>query len=141
MASQVAYDTIKAAVVAAVTPTPVYDWDEVDPEENQSDVAWIALEEDPASEDPISLGDPTSQCTREEGEITVHVFSPAAGGIAGARQIADTIRKSIRWRSLSQTTRALQCDPGLPGIIRDGRWTSVETAIAYQHDTYEDITT
>lgn len=141
MASGTAYDSIKAFLQAALTPTyPVLDFDQIDTAIEQSSAPFVAIEEDFGEESITSFGTQAQTCIREEGAFTAHVFVPSLSGLAAGRTIADLIRDGVRWRDTGSNVKLLSTDPPAPGFVNDGRWSSVEVSITYQRDSVEDIT-
>jgi hypothetical protein len=131
MASASAYSLIKAEVVAAVAPLEVLDFEQIDPDQPQSDAIWIAIEEDFASDALRTIGCPTSATVQETGGMTLHLFIPGPDGLADGRTLADSIRSALRWKTLADGVQIGDIDPAVPGLLNSGAWSSLEIILDY----------
>lgn len=132
MASVSVYDAIKNFL--ATTFNGVYqvlDFDEIDPVLEQGQEAFIALEETPGTEELIGFGDETNLCTREDGVLILHCFTPGPEASAAARTFADQVRDSLRYQVLSGV-RILDVDPPDLVGLNNGLWASATSSVNFE---------
>lgn len=139
MASSEVYETIFGAVQAAVTPTAVRRWEEIDQETEQLDMPFLAIEDGDAQEELVSIGMPAFACLRETGSIAVHVFVPAATSLKVGREIADVLRYGLSNRQLhgvyGHFIQVAAGQPPLPVLYDLGRWSAVIVSLPYTMDS------
>ena len=142
MSSTQAYAGVKAALEALVlTGSPdVLDFEQFDPQAQQGDGAWIALEEAFSSESLETYGCPDTNHLLEDGALTVHVYSPiaASGGMAVTRALADEIRTGLRWADLSDGLHVRNIMPAYPSAYV-GRWNAMEFTVEYERRFTDDL--
>ena len=136
MSSTTVYTEIKGYLQTLYTGVyPVVDFDEIDPILSQGTDPFLALEEVTSDESMIAMGDLSAVCLREVGAIVVHCFTPAPQSSAAARSIADSVRESIRFRSIN-AVQVYEVTPPDSGIMNDGLWTAGAVAVSYEYDTH-----
>lgn len=134
MSSEIVYSTVKQALALSVSPVPVLDYEDLDPQLQQGDLPFLALEEDFADESLMTMGCPATTGLREDGTFTIHVFVLATEGLEAARILADTIRDWMRLETLDQGIEVLATHPAYPSASNSGRWSSMELMIEYQRN-------
>lgn len=134
MSAQTPYDLIVAKLKADLEPLYTFvEWEKLVDGLNSIEGPFLAVE-DVFSEDQLaSIGTPTMNCFREEGDIDVHIFVPATEGFGLARSIAEQVRSSIRMKVLSPNVETLLANPPNPGLIADGLWSSMIVGITFRH--------
>ena len=138
MSSKNPYDAIRADLVAGLA-YPVLDWEDTESELEESEAAFLALEDDFSAEETASIGSPGSNLVRETGALRVHIFTPAESGLDAARLIGEEIRDRLRFSQLSAPGGTIveikNCDPPSPGMLNEALWNSKIVGVAYQYDT------
>lgn len=135
MASTVVYNEIKGHLQTQFAPMPVLDFDQLEPALEQQQNNFLVLEEVVTFEELIGIGDPQNLCVSENAVFLVHVFVPAPESSAVARALCDQVQASLRFQTLNDV-RVNEANPGEPGALNDGLWTSYNTAVSvdyYQH--------
>jgi hypothetical protein len=101
----------------------VLDFDQIEPQLEQGTTSFLVVEELFASEAPMSIGDRTATCLREEASVLVHIFVPAPEASSAARTLADTVRQRIAYQTINGV-RILSASPPDLEILNDGLWTA-----------------
>lgn len=133
MASVQAYDSLKSAIQTGIAPVAVLDFDQIEASMEQSTTAFTVLEE--AVEDEELVGFGGALCSREQGVILVHAFTPAPESSAASRALAETVQDLLRSQVLSNGLRIFAVDPPAPGSANNGLWTVYQVAVNYEFDT------
>jgi hypothetical protein len=133
MSTTVPYQELKAYLQTAFQPTPVLDFDSIDPQLEQSNNPFLCIEEIVGFEDLISIGDPSALCFREEVDFLVHAFVPSPESSALARQLAEQVMVSLRLRNLG-ATRVSKLEPPEPEDANDGLWTVYGITVSLIND-------
>lgn len=133
MASVEVYNDLKATLQTQLSPVPVLDFDSIDPDQEQSEVAFIALEELVEDEALTAFGG--NLCYTESGVIAVHHFVDAPESSAAARTFAENTQNLLRSQTLAGGTRIFEIDPPAPASANNGLWTVYTVAVTYELDT------
>lgn len=139
MSSPHVYDTIKAAIVAGVA-YPVIDFDQIEETLQQGSDIFIALEEIVGEDVMLSFGNPDSVCTRENGSIIVHCFTPAPESSQASRVVAQEIKELFFHSQTIDGVRVVSVTPPDVELSNDGLWGAGSVAIIFAYDQYRATT-
>lgn len=135
MASGVCYEAIRTTLATSFPGTPILRWEDVDPDSEQGDAPWFALEDSVATETALSIGSPNGRCLREAGTLSVHVLVPSTGNLEVARRQGDQIRDNLRFQRLATSNglwvEVAQIDPPGQEFAGFGRWHAMTVNVTY----------
>ena len=96
----------------------------------------MAVEDNGAVEEGVSIGAPTANWIRADGEILAHVIFPSSGSLAAGRQIGETIKAVLRYQTINLgvdgSVRTVATIGPDSGDIHSGLWHSVLITILFE---------
>jgi hypothetical protein len=114
MASEDTRTAINAAVVAAASPTPVFDLSDyvtLDDALAEIDSEAVLIQYTTSGERAQSVGGPGSTGWEEDGTVTLHLVVPTGFASAPAIQKGDSIRLALRGQRVSPSVTIESADP------------------------------
>lgn len=134
MASTQVYNEVKTFLTASLAPSEVIDWDQIEPQLEQGNAPFYAIEEVMAFDLAVGFTG-QAMCMREEGTLLIHVFTPAPASSNLCRDLAQQVQQRLQFRKFN-ATRITTVDPPEPLAYNDGLWTVYGVMVDYAVDRH-----
>src|SRR5262245_196328 len=135
MSSQVVRQAFQSELVAAFPAVPYFTTLAVRTDNEALPALWQSLDFIPASDGPISIGNPA--CYRETGAARALVVGQAGAGEGAAITQAEASRNHFRrWAVPAEQIQVVNVLPPTAAPESDGRWLVVAVDMNYRRDYF-----